>query len=856
MGRKSKQKQQRRVQPGETAPSGEKSRWLKKPGRTTAPLQRVTVWHLSAFLLVASAAFFQGMFFSEQRVAGAALVLIVGAVWLLGQRREGDMDWPELALFALAVVSVLSFLWAASRENAVLALAVWTSAFVVYAIVRRSGQVAWHELTDGALAGAAFLLVVGVLESFHAVNLLQWNLAGRLTLGLQYPDTAGALAFGLAWMALWRLTTIEDRRWRAALLALSSGMVLASMLTVSRGALLMLVAATVVGLAFTEREHLGASLRLGLIAFLTGAIGSEIALKSSFLPGLLAAAVLAIGLEAGLRQLIKSRQSALVLTGGILVIVLAFAVSRAIQPMPVPSTAPLKVAEAGGTKSAAVGLSGSGTITLLAVSENAYGTPTTDRTQTVVVQGAKTVLLSFAPIPKGTVSEFVEAQLVKGSVGVTNVTPASFLLLADRILPTSVASRFVDIAPNDLSVWQRVLFITDAFKLWAMRPLLGWGGGGWTATYRSAESFNYTSAQTHGSFTNILSSYGVVGGVLYVAFWVLSCLGVLKAQKGHPGRGFAVAGIGTLLFHSLIDFDFAYLLMVLLTVGWAASLSGPPGKPVWRPDARYLALGTGLLALLMVGSVAAHAEANAALTASRAKNGTQAVSDLNTALTFAPYDSTLWNDLAEVQGSSGTSAAASVQADVAAALMNAPHDPELTQALSADLLSVGATAQGLSLAKQSVAEAPHWATAYETVAKAELFVGDASYTHGQLKAAKLAFLAGQAELARFNRIYSSESAIPSSVNIGPDPTFSLTAGELAALLNEVPQATVSLTQAASVDPAEAAAADGWLYALGAVDGGVSNMPALQQVWSASGGLTSSEVGAIENAIRVLKPVKA
>jgi hypothetical protein len=34
------------------------------------------------------------------------------------------------------------------------------------------------------------------------------------------------------------------------------------------------------------------------------------------------------------------------------------------------------------------------------------------------------------------------------------------------------------------------------------------------------------------------------------------------------------------------------------------------------------------------------------------------------------------------------------------------------------------------------------------------------------------------------------------------------------------------------------------------------MAALQQVWSAKGGLTSSEVAAIENAIRVLKPVKA
>lgn len=854
MGRKSKQKQDRRLASG----SQVRVKGRREPGgvKSAGRSVPVTVAHISGLALVATAAFLQGLFFSEERVAAGAVILASAAVWFASRRREGEMDWPELALFGLAVMAVLSFLWAASRESAVLAMAVWVSAFVVFVMVRKAQPRAWQELTDGALAGAALLLVVGVLESFHALNILQWSLAGRLTLGLQYPDTAGALAFGLAWMALWRLSTIEDRKVRAALLALSSGMVLAAMLTVSRGALLMLVVATVVGLACTKRQHLGTSVRLGLVAFLSGAIGSEIALKSSFPLGLLVAVILAIGLEAGLRQLIRSRQSALVLTGGILVILVAVAVSRAAQPMPVPSTTPLKVAEAGGTRSAAVSLSGSGTITLLAVSENAYGTPTTDRTETVVVQGAKTVQLSFAPIPKGTVSEFVEAQLVKGSVGVTNVAPASFLLLADRILPASVASRFVDIAPNDLSVWQRVLFITDTFKLWAMRPVLGWGGGGWAATYRSAQSFNYTSAQTHGSFTEILASYGTLGGVLYVAFWVIACLGVLKTQRGHPGRGFAVAGIGTLLFHSLIDFDFAYLMMVLLTVGWTAALIGPPQKTVSRLDGRYLALGAGLLALVMVGSVVAHAEANAALAASQAKNQTQAVTDLNTALTFAPYDSNLWNDLAQAQGSGGSGATASVQADVAAALMNAPHDPELTQALSSDLLTVGATAQGLSLAKRAVVEAPHWAVAYATVARAELFAGDASYTHGQLKAAKAAFLAGQAELARFNRIYAAESAIPTSVNIGPDSGYTLTEGELAALLSDAPQATLALSQTASADPAQAAVADGWLYALGAVDGGVSNMPALQQVWSGKGGLTPSQVGAIENAIRVLKPVKA
>ncbi len=855
MGRKSKQKQQRRAGGDLRIAAGQPRRTARAAVPLTKYLPQASTGRAIGFLLVALA-LMQGLFFSEQRVAGAGVVLIIGTWWFLAHRRESDWDLAEALLFALGAVAILSFLWAASREDAVLGMAVWASAFVLYTVVRREEAQFGRDLIDGALAGGALLLVVGMAESVHLLNILQWNLAGRLTLGLQYPDTAGALAFGLAWMGLWRLCTVTQRQWQAALLALSSGMVLAGMLTVSRGALLALVVAAAVGLIFTGKEEMGQSLRRGLIVFLAGVVGYEIALKVAFIPGLLVAGLLAVGLEEGVRRLVRNRQSALVLVGGILLILIAFAVSRAAQPIPVPATAPLKVAEAGGTRQATVSLTGSGTVSLSAVAENAYGTPTTVGTQSVKVAGQRVVRVSFTPIPKGTVSEFVEAQAAAGSVGVTAVQPASWLLLASRILPASVANRFVDIAPNDLSVWQRILFISDAFRLWSMRPFLGWGGGGWTATYRSAQAFNYTSAQTHGSFTDILSSYGALGGLLYLAFWVLACLGVLKSQKGLPGRGFAVAGIGTLFFHSLIDFDFAYLMMVLLTIAWLAVLNGPPRKPVWHLDARWLALGAGLLALVMAGSVAAHAEASTALAAQNAKNSTQAVSDLETALTFAPYDTTIWNDLATVQAGAGSSAAPQVQADVTSALANAPHDPVQAQASASQLLAVGATSQGLALAKQVVAEAPHWSTAYSTVARADLFIGDGLYTHGQLKAAKLAFLAGEAALTKFKRIYASEVAIPSSVNIGPGINFTLTQGELAALLGQVPLATSSLTQAASMDPAQAALADGWLYALGTVSGGVPNMSALQKVWSGPGGLSASEVGAIETAIRVLKPVKA
>lgn len=832
--------------------SGQRARPTTQLGRFGT---QMTIGHVAGFLVVASA-LFQGLFFSEAKVVVATAVLVGAMFWFARSPHRLAWDWKDVALFGVAVVAIASVAWAANREYAVLSSGVWGSAFVLYVIWRRGGPNWAVDFVDGILAGGALLLLVGVLETLQVVNLYQWVLGTRLTLGLQYPDTAGALAFALAWLALWRCSSARAKWTVPVLMAIASGMVLAALLTVSRGALLAVGMAAIVGLAVTARSELGLSIRRGLVVFLSGALATIIAVKSSFIPGLAVAVLLGVCLEEAGRRLFINRRTTAVVVAAVVVILLTLVGSRLSRPIPLTPAVPLKVAEAISTPVVTVTMAGAGTVNLSSIAENAYGTPTVVHSATAKVgSGQDTVRLSMQGAPGGTTAMFLQASLVSGSTSVLSVTPSSPLIVLDRILPASIAGRFADISSNSIVVWQRILFITDAFHLWSLRPVLGWGGGGWQATYRTTQSFNYTSAQTHSSFTDILTSYGAVGAVVFVIFWILALLAVLRYQKGKPSRGFAVAAIATLLIHSLFDFDFAYMMMVVLAVALVAVLGEPPGKPVWRPNGRYMALGAGVLALVMAGSVVAHAEGNSALAAEQAKNPTQAITDLSTGLTLAPYDSSLWSALATVQANTGTQAAPAVQAAAASALATAPHDPILAQAMSVQLLRVGAVNQALALGKKVVAEAPHWSTAYGTVAREDLIIATSSYGKHQLKATKTTLLVGQAELEKFNRIYASEAAIPTSVNIGPGINFLLTEGEIASLLGETGTATMALTQAASVNPSQAPVADAWLYALGTVSGGVPGMSSLAKGWNVSGGVTATQVGAMESAIRSIESVR-
>lgn len=855
MGRKSKQKQQRRAGEGPASAAHVFGQHAEPTTDLSKLRAQVTAGRAAGFLVVATAVF-QGLFFSEAKVAVATAVLVGGAAWFVRKPHRLAWDWQDLALFAVAVLAIMSVAWAANREYAVVASGVWGSAFVLYVIWRRGGPNWALDFVDGVLAAGVLLLLVGVLEALQIVNLTQWFLGARLTLGLEYPDTAGALAFALAWMALWRCGLARAKWAVPVLMAIASGMVLAGLLTVSRGALLAVAIAAVGGLAVTPRSELGLSIRRGLIAFISGAIATTIAIKSSFIPGLAVAVLLGAGLEELVGRLFMNRRAVPVVVGVIIVALFGLVGSRLTRPIPLTATIPLKVTEAISTPRVTVTLSGAGTVNLTSIAENAYGTPTVVHNVTATVRsGPDTVSLSMRGAPVGTTAKFMQATLVSGATSVVSVTPSSPLIVLDRTLPASIASRFADISSNSIVVWQRVLFITDAFRLWSLRPILGWGGGGWQASYRTTQSFNYTSDQTHSSFTDVLTSYGAVGAIAYVIFWALALLGLLRYQKGRPNRGFAVAAIATLVVHSLFDFDFAYMMMVLLVIALLATLGGPPGKPVWRPNGRYMALGAAVLALLMAGSLVAHAEGNAALAAQQAKNPTQAITDLTTGLTFAPYDSSLWSALATVQANTGTQAAPEVQAAAASALASAPNDPILAQALSVQLLRVGAISQSLAVANRVLAEAPHWALAYATVARDDLITATNFYAQHNLKSTKKTLLAGQAELEKFDRIYASEAAIPTSVNIGPDINFLLTEGETAALLGDTKLAITGLTQAGALSPSQAPVADAWLYALGTVSGGVPNMNSLAKGWNVSGGVTSTQVSAMESAIRSIESVR-
>ena|GEM_PF-5314986 len=852
MGRKSRKKREQRL--ASSAPSsGAQNR--KASGKRPASRQRAYVAFLEAYwphvigAAVALAVIPQGLFFPGETYLAALVVALVGLVWLSRQGWRLDLDWADLAIVGLVIVAVLSYAWAANRANAVAEAAEWGSAAVLYLIARRHEQGA--PFLDGLLIGGAALLAVGLGESLGVVNIAQWFLAGRLTLGLQYPDSAAAFAFALGFLALWRSLSTTDR-WRIVLVALAAAFWTDAVLTVSRGAFLAVLPAGVIGLLLTRRGDLGRALGLVGIALLGAVIGTALSLKANGAIGLVAALGMGGGLELLRARVTIGRRSALVVTGAVLVLLVAVVVQRAARPIVLSAGSPFDVAVATSTPKATLTMRGPGTASVAFIAENAYGTPTTVRSQDVRLgTGGTTLTVPFAGAPRGTTTDLVEVTAQSGTTAVSSVTPSSPLLVLARVLPYSVYDRFATLGPSDLSVWQRILFIGDSFRLWSRNPLLGWGGGGWASAYRSTETFGYTSLETHSSFTDILTSYGAVGGVLFLAFWVFALFGAARGLRERPGAGLAVAAVLALLLHSLIDFDFNFPALVMTTMLMVGALRERRLAPVWIP-ARWTPAVAALILAAMAGTAFAGAQDVASGQAAQAQGEkTAAQAAFAGATTWAPYDAQAWLGYAETQ-----STASGLLGAVQTAVSNAPDD--------ASVLVVAANLAGQAkdftlarrLGREAIIWAPTWASPYAT--QGQILLNEAiagPLAKGDYKSVQATLAGARRVMATYDRTFASESQYPSSVNIGPSPRFLLTEGEVDCLLGDVPQAVHDLSAPAVAGGPFAQIAAAWLYALGGVyQGQVPRLASLKGTWSGgSHAITQSQVSTIEAVIAAMRP---
>lgn len=196
---------------------------------------------------------------------------------------------------------------------------------------------------------------------------------------------------------------------------------------------------------------------------------------------------------------------------------------------------------------------------------------------------------------------------------------AAVLLLGTsvrNILPDSISTRLENINFQQHSVLERLTFYKDAAKVITDYPLIGAGGGAWTALYEKYQNNPYVSAQAHNFFMQYLVEVGFIGFITFMAFilyifyqYVRSYLRRDESERESHFIFFILSM--TILVLSLLDFNMSYVFIgMLVFIGFGGMAAAIEPRPVKRlkisPSAArgiYTAIAGVLIIILLIVSV-------------------------------------------------------------------------------------------------------------------------------------------------------------------------------------------------------------------------------------------------------------
>jgi hypothetical protein len=148
-----------------------------------------------------------------------------------------------------------------------------------------------------------------------------------------------------------------------------------------------------------------------------------------------------------------------------------------------------------------------------------------------------------------------------------------FLLLGDtslnKLLPDNIQKRIETINFQQHSVLERGTFYTDAMKVITDHPLIGLGGGAWSAVYEKYQNNPYTSRQAHNFYLQYAIEVGILGFIVLVAFlggifyFYIRHFFTSHDERRNVYLPFVIVAI-TLLIHSALDFNMSYVYLGIL----------------------------------------------------------------------------------------------------------------------------------------------------------------------------------------------------------------------------------------------------------------------------------------------------
>lgn len=749
-----------------------------------------------AMLVVLYPPYFRGLFFETNALWAEILVFIIFTAYSVLKHLKQEVyeikTHLDIASLAFAVIYALSMITAVYFRDAIaewLKYCMYFSLFFMLSDMLRSGKdrvrVMWVIAFSGT--GIALLGFDGATGS-HLAGLLnkvfgglgyKYDIffklysGGRMSSTMQYSNALGGYLIAVFFLLL-GLIILSDKWWQKALAGAMSFLVLeAFILTLSRGAYLMMAVAAVLFIVVLPAEQRGRGIVLGLVQLVTAAViylrvsdliaGEYLRMTAiTVLVGTMAAAILTLAAGKLSDLLGRFRPRVYALIAGALVLVLAVSVlilSSYTQPFTASHGSEEANSSKGITRSVQLApgdyklyfdinasnegdkpYSASLSVTsqskddiifrrsTVLVSETYKDTTGVFAAQKefTVPEGSKLVSIRFYNYYQGTAASIDNVVIQDAATGKT----VKNLALSYKYIPESIVSRVQNMFVSNSS-YVRAVFYKDGLNIFAHNPLLGVGGGGWKHVYNQYQSYQYWSELPHNfwlqvpietGFLGVITLLYLLGGIIFYQF-ILRRKGAKSMTDGIIAASVFTAAAG-LLGHSAIDFDLQLTAIFLLLWELLAILNSIYREGESKLRIRFSSLLPAVLAALLIILPASYksAEVSAIKAIEIVKGGEQkrAMSKMEKAIAADPKNAKYRIDYANMIVSPGFQESELTAANkfISAAYRLGYNNPEVLSYIYNYALRTGNVVDGLEISNRLITLRPYWDEAWQAKTKA------------------------------------------------------------------------------------------------------------------------------------------
>lgn len=315
-----------------------------------------------------------------------------------------------------------------------------------------------------------------------------------------------------------------------------------------------------------------------------------------------------------------------------------------------------------------------------------------------------------------------------------------------RFIPEFIISRINSISLNEkVSVGSRLVTYKDMFSIFKSQPLIGSGSNAWDALYPQYQSELYYTAIIHNYPAQLLVELGVLGGLAFV-FIILTLIYSLfyYRKQNDLCAGISLSAL-LLLGHSIIDFDMAFLSLLMLLWILLGIMPLPNKLTFGRDfDKKSVSLTFALLIILLIPLASnfsfaiADEEYSTAVAFKSAQDFDSAILHYRKATQFNPFKVSYRYELADMlhaktSSTGDTSFSEESKTVLEKAYKYAPFDMNVLKFMIDNNIILGDFDRAIALSDELIKAAPLRQDPYDIQVNACLTMGEFFFDRGDLK---------------------------------------------------------------------------------------------------------------------------